>query len=177
MTLAEYIVNNTQLQKEWAYDKNAVSPGNITPRSRIKTWWRCEKGHEWQATPDSRVSLGRNCPICANQTVLSGENDAATVVPQMAKLWHPTLNGELKLSDITAGSSKKLWWRCEKGHEWQAYAYRIKAGDTCPYCSGRCAIPGETDLATTHPDVLKRWSSKNKVLPSEITARSHKKVW
>ena len=28
-------------------------------------------------------------------------------------------NGEVTPSDIAIGSQKKVWWKCEKGHEWQ----------------------------------------------------------
>ena len=36
--------------------------------------------------------------------------------------WHPTKNGELKPSEVTFGSNKKVWWKCPKGddHEWVA---------------------------------------------------------
>ena len=95
----------------------------------------------------------------------------------MVKLWHPTKNGDLKPTDITSGSRKKLWWRCERGHEWQAAAYSLRAGTACPYCSGRLAICGETDLAAVYPQLVKMWSPRNQLLPTEVTAASHKKVW
>jgi hypothetical protein len=51
--------------------------------------------------------------------------------------------------EAAAGSDKKVIWVCEKGHEWEA---RISAvaldGCGCPYCAGKRAIPGETDLQT-----------------------------
>ena len=105
------------------------------------------------------------------------EAETMSVLPQMAKLWHPTLNGELKPTDIAPGSRKAIWWQCEKGHAWKAAAYSIKAGTECPYCAGKKPIIGETDLATTHPHVLKMWSKKNKLTPDSITAGSKKKVW
>ena len=107
----------------------------------------------------------------------SGENDRMTVIRQMVKLWHPTLNGELKPTDIAAGSRKAIWWQCEKGHAWKAAAYSIKAGTECPYCAGKKPIIGENDLATTHPNLLKMWSEKNKLTPDSVTAGSKKKVW
>lgn len=177
MTLTEYFISNVQLQKEWAPDKNPVSPDDLTPHTHTKVWWRCEKGHEWQAALNSRVSLGRGCPYCANQAVISGENDLVTVAPHMAKLWHSTKNGELKPTDIAPGSRKKLWWQCDQGHEWEAPAYSIKAGTACPYCAGKRPIVGETDLATTHPHIAKMWSVRNKYAPTEVTAGSHKKIW
>ena len=41
--------------------------------------------------------------------------------PELIKEWHPTKNGELKPEEVTSGSNKKVWWKCEKGleHEWQ----------------------------------------------------------
>ena len=177
MTLTDYFIHNAQLQKEWSYDRNTVSTDDLTPHTRIKVWWRCEQGHTWQAALDSRVNLGRNCPYCVNQEVVSGENDMATVAPEMARLWHPTRNGTLRPTDITPGSGKLIWWQCEKGHEWQANAYTVKAGSDCPYCAGKRPIVGETDLATTHPQIWTFWSERNRLLPTEVTAGSHRKVW
>lgn len=177
MTLQDYFVNNVQLKTEWASDLNTATPADLTPYTRTKVWWRCGKGHEWQAALNSRVSLGRSCPYCSNQAVSSGENDIVAVAPHMTKLWHPTLNGDMKPTDITPGSRKRIWWQCERGHSWKAPPYSIKAGTACPYCSGRNAIPGETDLATVHPHLVKMWSPRNKLLPTEVTAASHKKAW
>lgn len=96
---------------------------------------------------------------------------------EMMKLWHPSRNADLKPEDISSGSNKRIWWRCEKGHEWQARINSVKAGGGCPYCFGRYAIAGETDLATTHPHMVKFWSRRNKLAPAAVTAGSHKKVW
>jgi len=177
MTLTEYFIQNVQLGQEWASDRNTVSPDDLTPRTRVKVWWRCRKGHEWQAALDSRVNLGRGCPFCANQTVIAGENDLSTTAPEVLERWHPTKNGSLSPGDITAGSKRKVWWHCEKGHEWQSPAYSAKGGLSCPYCAGKRVIPGQTDLATTHPQVLQMWSGKNKLLPTELSAGSQKRVW
>lgn len=177
MTLTEYFINNVQLQNEWSYDRNRVSTDDLTPYARTKVWWRCDKGHEWQAALDSRVGAGRSCPYCSNQAVNPGQNDLATVAPEMARLWNPTRNGDLKPTDLTPGSNRLLWWKCDRGHEWQAKVYAIKAGCACPYCAGKRPIVGETDLSTTHPQIARMWSARNKLAPTEFTAGSSKKVW
>ena len=177
MTLQDHFVNNTRLRTEWLSERNGRKPEELDSRSRSKVWWRCGKGHEWQASIDSRVYGGRSCPYCANQAVIPGENDMATLAPEMAKLWHPLRNGGLTPRDITPGSDRTVWWCCERGHSWQAAVYSVKAGSACPYCSGRNAIPGETDLATTHPHILKLWDPRNKLSPRQVTAGSHRKVW
>ena len=40
--------------------------------------------------------------------------------PTVSQSWHPTMNGVLTPNDVTPGSSIKVWWLCERGHEWQA---------------------------------------------------------
>ena len=35
--------------------------------------------------------------------------------PHLAAEWHPTKNGELRAENVTAGSSKKVWWQCSLG--------------------------------------------------------------
>ena len=177
VTLQDYFLENPKLKSQWNANKNAVLTHTLSTRSREKVWWRCQNGHEWQASIDSRVNLGRGCPCCAGQLVSAGENDFATVTPENLPLWHPEKNGGLDPSTVMPGSNRLLWWKCERGHEWQARAYAIKAGCACPYCSGRLPIVGETDLATVHPHLIKMWSPRNKLLPTEVTAASHKKVW
>ena len=56
----------------------------------------------------------------------------------MAKEWHPTKNGDLKPSNVLAGSARKIWWLCPKGHEYQASLLHRGHGTNCPICnSGR----------------------------------------
>ena len=176
MTLQDYFIAHTQLGDEWAADRNTISPEEIASNSHQKVWWRCKREHLWQATIESRVNKGRNCPYCAKQIVSPGETDMATREPDMVRLWHPTLNTDVNPSEVFPGSRKVAWWQCEAGHEWQAPIYSIKAGCACPYCSGRNAIPGETDLATTHPHVLKMWSRHNRLKPEKVTAGSKRKA-
>ena len=51
--------------------------------------------------------------------------------PDIAKEWHPTKNGNSTPKDIVPGSGKKVWWRCEKGHEWKI---NIQNRTSCPMC-------------------------------------------
>lgn len=95
---------------------------------------------------------------------------------KMAAMWDRERNADLKPEDLTPGSRKFAWWRCDKGHSWQAQVYSVKAGCACPYCSGRNVIPGETDLATTHPQLVPMWSGRNTLSPGEAAAGSDKKV-
>lgn len=101
------------------------------------------------------------------------------VYPKLAEEWHPTKNGELKPEHLYANSGKKVWWICEKGHEWQASLHNRTKGKGCPYCSGRKAITGENDLAKCYPNLLVEWNyEKNHQLnPSKLKPGSDVKAW
>lgn len=51
-----------ELVKEWGLE-NRDSPENFLPKSNIKVWWRCSKGHSWRALIANR-SKGHGCPTC-----------------------------------------------------------------------------------------------------------------
>ena len=69
--------------------------------------------------------------------LIRGQNDLLTVNPELSKEWNYDKNGELLPQMVTSHSGKKVWWICEKGHEWQATIEKRSAGKGCPYCSGR----------------------------------------
>ena len=167
------------LAAEWNFEKNKpLLPTEVKLQSNKKVWWVCKKGHEWQAAVCYR-SRSNKCPYCSNKVVLEGDNDLGTLYPSLAAEWHPSKNERLLPSQVTAGSGRKVWWICEKGHEWQAtIAGRVK-GSKCPYCSRRYAIVGVNDLETVMPMLAAEWHpSKNGDLkPSDVTVGSEKKVW
>ena len=52
---------------EWhTYKNNALTPADVKPGSKRLVWWQCEYGHEWTASPKSRMS-GAGCPYCAGR--------------------------------------------------------------------------------------------------------------
>ena len=169
-----------EIAKEWHPTKNSsIKPTMLTSGSNKKVWWKCKKGHEWEANVNNRARQNQGCPICSNKRVLQGYNDLATTHPEIAKEWHPTKNGDLNPTMVVAGSHQKVWWQCDKGHEWQAaVAWRYR-GDKCPYCVNKKVLSGYNDLATTHPEIAKEWHpTKNGTLePTDVIAGSEKKVW
>jgi len=61
----------------------------------------------------------------------------AELNPLLAKEWHPTKNSGLTPFDVTEGSNKKAWWKCDKGedHEWCTHIYNRTKDRNCPYCT------------------------------------------
>ena len=169
-----------EIAEEWDYIKNGdKTPDMFTVTSGEKVWWRCEKGHEWQATIDHRTGRQDQCPYCSGRRVVVGETDLATVAPEIAKEWNYAKNAETPQM-LTSGSPKRVWWICPKGHEWQtSINNRVKQKSQCPYCAGKYSIIGETDLPTIAPDIAKEWNHvKNGALtPEMFTKGSVKRVW
>lgn len=99
--------------------------------------------------------------------------------PEIAAEWHPTKNGEKTPDDVSYGSEQKVWWRCDKGHEWFASVGHRTSGEKCPYCKNKKVLQGYNDLATLYPEISAEFHPhKNGSLsPQNILAGSNKKVW
>ena len=122
-----------ELAKQWS-NRNIISPTEVTIGSHRDVWWKCDKGHEWSAKIYSR-SQGAGCPYCYGRIAIKGYNDLQTVNPQLAKEWNYEKNNELTPSDVMPNSGKKVWWKCSKGHEWQASVTKRNYGRGCPECA------------------------------------------
>ena len=96
----------------------------------------CKKcGYSWSATP-STLLKSKGCPICTgNNAVWKGINDLETTNPDLAKEWSYVKNAPLKPSDVRAGSTKKVWWIGDCGHEWEATIGARNSGHGCPICA------------------------------------------
>ena len=140
-------------------------PSTVTHGSGAVRLWRCQVGHDFENSPHLRTGQNQGCPVCSNKKVLKGFNDLATTHPEIAAQadgWDPTR--------FSAGSGKKLPWKCEFAHQWNAVAANRARGSGCPFCAGKMAISGENDLATTHPELAAQADGWD---PTKYQAGSH----
>lgn len=169
-----------KLMAEWNFEKNTGrKPSEFTTRSTEKVWWKCEKGHEWEAriADRTRPRYPRGCKKCSGLEA-SDDYNLAVLHPTLAAEWDYEKNQGLKPEDFTPGSEKSFCWKCENGHEWQAkIANRVNA-PTCPYCSKRRASE-EYNLALLYPDIAKEWhpTKNGKKKPTDVTPGMRKKFW
>ena len=169
------------LAAQWDQEKNgALTPSQVLPGTRRKVWWRCTKGHSWQAAIAARTSGNTGCPVCNGKQVLPGENDLATLRPDLAAQWHPTKNLPLTPETVSGNSNRSVWWVCGLGHEWRSPIGRRAQGSTgCPVCTGRQVLPGFNDLATLEPEIAAQWDQglNGTLTPQMVTSGSAKRVW
>lgn len=116
----------------------------------------------------SRTKGGYGCPYCSGRKVLPGFNDLATthsLLASQALGWNP--------NEVSAGSGRKLDWKCGKGHTFTTSPLRRLRGDGCPICSGKRVLQNFNDLATTHPQLAKE---AFEIDPRTITAGTQKSI-
>lgn len=132
----------THLLDEWAMDCNGdLTPDTVTASSGKRVWWRCAKGHSWQAAVYARTKQNAGCPYCSNRLVWQGYNDLASQAPEVAAQWYQPLNGTRTPENTTMGSHYKAWWRCPLGHIWRTEVLvRAVKGHDCPICAGQAKI-------------------------------------
>lgn len=165
----------------WHPTKNGSdTPQMANASNRRKVWWRCSVGHEWQASICSRTAEGGDCPVCGGKTVISGTNDLMSMYPELAAEWHPVRNGGLLPKDVSPQSYYKVWWVCDRGHEYAAtIRNRTARAEACPYCEGKKVLVGFNDLATEYPEIASQWhpTMNESLTPEAVSSRSVKKVW
>ena len=169
-----------ELLVQWDKEKNGeMTPRDVSHGSHKKIWWSCAHGHSWEAPVYSRAGAGSGCPYCTGKKLQPFDGTLATEFPQLAKEWHPTKNVGLTPNDVPSATHRKVWWICEKGHEWQAQINARTRGTGCPVCANKKVLVGVNDLATTHPEIAAQWhpSRNGSRTPQKVVYGNHAKVW
>ena len=166
------------VSKYWDYNRNMDRPEDYVPGSEKLKYWICSQcGESYEAQIATRTRNGTNtlCGKCGKKkggevnrknALKGGENSLASKYPQLAREWHPSLNGDLKPTDITAQYPKDVWWYCDECKQpWKrapSVRVRGKGDNGCIYCSGRVYCKGVNDLLTKYPEIAAAWhSTKN----------------
>lgn len=132
----DLITSHPKLAKEaFGWNPSTVGAGNNS-----KKRWKCNLGHTWNASPNTRTNLKSGCPVCDGKKILTGFNDLATLFPALAAEafnWDATV--------ISPGTHTKYPWKCVSGHEWMAspHSRTRKQSRGCPSCAKFGFVPTE----------------------------------
>lgn len=169
-----------EIAAQWHPTKNgALRPDQVAPGSATFVYWLCAEGHAFRCSLNQRTTTGnRNCGLCANQTVEARVNSLGATHPVIAREWHPTRNGALTADEVVAGSGKRVWWRCSKGHDVQLPVEKRVRAAACSVCTGR-RLTDDSNLAATHPDVASRWhpTLNGALRPENVRRMAATPVW
>ena len=177
---------------EWDVVANyPLTPSMFSSGSNFPAFWSCSCGNFWRANVYSRTALRAGCPRCGQkksiqrrkETLLASNRSFAARHPELLYQWACGKNGSADPQLIMAGSQKaRYWWRCERGHEWQATCKSRHAGYGCPACArqtqGDRRRQGDlkrrgTSLAVLYPMLVGEWDhQKNALTPDQVLAKS-----
>jgi hypothetical protein len=166
----------------------AVDTYGLAAGSARIVWWLCPKGHEWQARVVNR-SAGTGCPACAAERRVATrrarpervpyERSLAAKRPELVAQLHPTRNEDMNPKLVSAGSTRRVWWLCPAGHEWQARVTDRTRGAGCPICARtRGAAPGRS-LTARRPELVDELHPTHNgiVDPEALPAGSNRTLW
>jgi len=165
------------LAQEWDYALNSpLTPDQVLYCSTKRFWWR-RGDFVWKASAKDRLQKG-DCIPRGQLARANKELRLSSTHPELSKQWDLPQNAPLTPDDVTAHFSKKLWWRCERGHTWQTSIRKRLRGDNCPYCSGRRPSP-EYCLQALSPELTAQWHPERNgaLTPLDVTPGSGKIVW
>lgn len=176
------------IAKEWDYEKNSLTPDLITAGSHKRVYWICPIcKHSYvkavcnRTSPSKRKTESSKCPICLGRTIIPGYNSLKALYPQIVESeWDYDKNIEDPDTLPPHKNKPKYWWKCIKGHSYQASINNKISGNggNCPYCSHQ-RISLEQSLAEKNPQLTKEWHpTKNGTeTPDKVFANSNKVYW
>ena len=125
------------IAREWDYKKNGqLNPDTIGHGSTKKVFWICPEGHSYQARIDHRTIMHSGCPYCAGKLPIVGQNDLATLYPDIAKEWDYEKNTDCP-DNYLPQSNKLVSWKCpycELPYKKRIDA-RVRNRVGCPNCA------------------------------------------
>ena len=149
-------VHYPYLLEDWDGENNDRTLYELLPNTKYLASWRCHTcGHRWKTMLPNRASpSGSGCPVCG-RTTPGAEASLAAVYPRLAAFWHPWRNGDVTPELVMAHSSKRWWWRCQEGHEWQGAPNNMAKRP--PPASAPTAATAGSALRTAWPLSIRRW--------------------
>lgn len=164
--VTDLLTIHPELKSIWNFPKNTVDPSSLLPRSHLKVWWVCDKGHEWQArvADVSRVDgKATTCPDCAASDAASkAERNLVEYIETLGVTVNTQVRGlvQNRVSDVYIPESNTIiefngvYWHSDKFIEKTMHEDRFAAA--------RCA--GITLVTVWEDD----WTHKREAVESRI---------
>lgn len=157
---------NRKVAKEWNYERNEIKPSEVKFASTKRVWWKCPKGHEYEARINNKTLHSSRCPIC-----FRGQPTDLRKFKKVLSQFDRKNNPGIDPYRLPVGV--KVNWVCPKDrtHKWRSGFYRT-TGERCPYCLGIKA--SRQNNLTHYPEFAKQLNPNlnDGILPKDIACGS-----
>jgi hypothetical protein len=140
--------NLKEVCKYFDLNKNyPLTTDHFTSGSTHKVWWTCDKGHSmyqeiinFRRTSIDQKTLIIKCYKCYRNKKGFSEDIMRGLRYNNLKIYKEyddNKNTKKIRPDVTSGSKKFVWWKCNKGHSWQSFIWERAVKDIkhCPKCN------------------------------------------
>lgn len=192
ITKTRSIADDPTLIKYWDYERNTVSPSDITYKSTKKYWWicaQCGQPHERSAGNEQKSQLCQKCGhkkgTANGQRTHLAKTLTVADVPVQLNQWDYEKN-PMPPSEVASKCNKKFWWICsECGESFQRAANHEHETQLCRVCGLKRRTENNLTarLAKSHsiaddPVQSKCWDyNRNTEDPKTIFYRSNGYYW
>ena len=143
-SLAQWMLdNNLKIEDYWDYNKNTISPWDISYGSETKVWIKCREKdyHGSYKVTTSNFITGKRCPYCSGRKIHPKDSLGQYIIycnseEFLWKIWSDKNNKSP--FEYTPQSMKEVWWKCadDKHEEYKRSCNSSYAKDfRCPQCS------------------------------------------
>lgn len=180
MTTKQYLINESELMKEWDLDENQdLNPADLLVGSNKRAAWICRLcNNKWKTAIYHRAIKKTGCRKCSSTKRLNFNINGCIFKthPDIAKDWSPDKNGRLTPKMFSKNSRYEANWRCHIcGVE---TTKSIKSYHGCRQCKEAKRLE-KKNLELDFPELSKEWDKeKNRdKLPSDFKPASNKYAW
>ena len=158
----------SSLREYWG-EENDKAFDEIAANSHYRALWKCPKcDHFWSNTVNNEVTKKIRCLRCN-----AIENSFLARNPGLLKYWDVEINNVLA-DEVSAVSTKRYWWKCEKGHSFSKSARAMAKNASCTVCKDQIFLPGMNDLKTINSHLISYWDDPSS--PGDFFRLSKEKV-
>eukprot|EP01083_Nonionella_stella_P161955 531116_1 len=171
------------LRNQWHPTLNQIDPDSLLPKSNRPVWWRCPRCRDfsWCSSMRSRIDVSDLVPCYKCFGHEHNRHFLSNVDPLIASLWHPTLNGSLRPSDVLCVSKMSFWWLCPAGHQWMGSVGTTRSRPGCSKCLkvDSCELNSSESLVFKHKLLSAEWHPElnRNLWPAIIRADADRIVW
>lgn len=163
-----------ELMDERDYEKNSkegIYPEECTSQTHKEVWWMCRNNpcgcHERSAFVYNRTGSNSGRPYCFSGRVCP-HNNLKILHPELMDEWDYEKNSKEGLypEELSFGSGKYVWWRCQKDpcgcHSWYVSIVDRTREESrhCLYCSNKRVCP-HNNLGISYPELMDEWNYGN----------------